>query len=402
MSAYLYSYQLDALSRMKNGCILNGGVGTGKSITAIAYYFTKNGGTLEPNFQPMLSHQNLYIITTAKKRDSKEWEIELARFYLTAGPTPLGPNPQEIVIDSWNNIKKYEDRVDSFFIFDEQRVVGYGAWTKSFLKIAKHNKWIMLSATPGDTWSDYIPVFIANGFYKNKSEFLREHAVFNRFSKYPKIDRYISTGRLNKLRRDILVEMTPVLDNVKTHQYVSCDYDMVLYKMTMRNRWDYENSVPIEDASKLCIALRKIVNTSEERLNECINLCKKHHRVIIFYNFTYELELLRQRLSEENIPFSEWNGQKHQEILNTDEWAYLVQYMAGNEGWNCITSDTIIFYSQNYSYRIMTQAAGRIDRANTPFNELYYYHLTSSSSIDAAITKALKAKRNFNESTWKF
>lgn len=402
MTAHLYKYQLDALHKMKNGCILNGGVGTGKSITAVAYYFTNNGGTLDPIFQPMITHQNLYIITTAKKRDSKEWEIELARFRLSVGPTPDGPNPQEIAIDSWNNIKKYEDKTDSFFIFDEQRVVGYGAWTKSFLKISKHNKWIMLSATPGDTWSDYIPVFIANGFYKNKSEFLREHAVFNRFSKYPKIDRYIYTGRLNKLRRDILVEMTPVLDNTKTHQYIQCNYDTDLYKMTIRNRWDYENSVPIEDASKLCIALRKIVNTSEERIDECIELCRKHHKVIIFYNFVYELELLRQRLSEEHIPFSEWNGQKHQEILNTTEWAYLVQYMAGNEGWNCITTDTIIFYSQNYSYRIMTQAAGRTDRANTPFNELYYYHLTSSSSIDAAITKALKAKRNFNESTWKF
>lgn len=401
MTAHLYEYQRRAITKMKNGCILNGGVGTGKSITALAYYFQKNGGILEPVFMPMVSLQNLVIITTAKKRDSKEWEIELARFNLSVGPTPYGPCPVAIYIDSWNNIKKYEDFEDCFFIFDEQRVVGYGAWTKSFLKIAKKNKWIMLSATPGDTWSDYIPVFIANGFYKNKSEFLREHAVFNRFAKFPKIDRYISTGRLNKYRKEILVEMTPISENEKCHNYIKCDYDMALYNMTLRNRWNYDLGEPIEDASKLCIALRKIVNTAPERLDKCIELCRKHHKVIIFYNFVYELNLIKERLDAEKIPYSEWNGQKHQEILDTDEWVYLVQYMAGNEGWNCIKTDTIIFYSQNYSYRIMTQAAGRIDRANTPFEELYYYHLTSHASIDAAITKALKAKRNFNESTWK-
>jgi hypothetical protein len=46
---------------------------------------------------------------------------------------------------------------------------------------------------------------------------------------------------------------------------------------------------------------------------------------------------------------------------------------------------------------MMTQAAGRIDRLNTPFTDLYYYVFKSGAPIDQAIDRALRAKRNFNE-----
>ena len=46
----------------------------------------------------------------------------------------------------------------------------------------------------------------------------------------------------------------------------------------------------------------------------------------------------------------------------------------------------------------MEQARGRIDRMNTPFNDLYYYHLKTRSGIDLAISRALNSKKKFNES----
>ena len=391
--SFLYDYQMDAVNNMKNGCILNGGVGSGKSRTALYYYFKEQGGSIDTKYKPMKKPKPLYIITTARKRDTLEWEGELAHFLLST-------KEDKIIIDSWNNIKKYADVKDAFFIFDEQRVVGYGAWTKAFLKISRHNDWILLSATPGDTWSDYIPVFIANKFYKNKSEFTREHIVYSRFSKYPKIDRYINTGRLIRLRNNILIDMDFSRKTIAHHEDVYVRYDTSKYKDIMRTRWDPYKDEPIQQASGLCYILRRLVNESEDRVVTLLELLEKHPKVIIFYNFDYELELLLNLHLGDDVEVAQWNGHKHQPVPDSNKWVYLVQYTAGCEGWNCIKTDTIIFFSQNYSYKVMAQASGRIDRLNTPFTDLYYYHLKSRSGIDLGISRALAQKKNFNENKW--
>ena len=396
----LFDYQLDAVSRMRNGCILCGGVGSGKSRTSLAYYYKEQGGVLgTKNYVRMKNPKDLYIITTARKRDTLEWEGELSYFLLSTNPKVNGYK-NRVIVDSWNNIQKYKNVTDSFFIFDEQRVVGSGVWVKSFLKIAKSNDWILLSATPGDTWQDYIPVFIANGFYRNRTEFCNEHIIYSRFSKFPKIDRYINTGRLIRLRDRILVDMDFKRETIAHHEDIIVQYDISKYKETMRNRWDPYNNEPIANASGLCYVLRKIVNSDESRQIALMDILESRPRVIVFYNFDYELDILMNLAYGKGIEVAQWNGHKHQPIPDSDKWVYLVQYNAGAEGWNCIKTDTIVFYSQNYSYKVMQQSAGRIDRLNTPYIDLYYYHLKSRSSIDLAISKALRDKKKFNETRW--
>ena len=393
----LYDYQLDAVRRMKNGCILCGGVGSGKSRTALAYYYQEQGGKLDTkNYVNMQNPRDLYIITTARKRDTKEWEGELVPFLLSTNPD-VAYYKNKVVVDSWNNIGKYKDVYGAFFIFDEQRVVGSGAWVKAFLNIARKNKWILLSATPGDTWSDYIPVFVANGFYKNKTAFIREHIVYSRFTKYPKIDHFINTGKLIRYRNDILVTMDFERPTVSHHEDIFCRYDIAKYKDASKLRWDPFKNEPIINAAGLCYVWRKIVNTDDSRQVALLELFEKHPRMIIFYNFNYELDILREVFGNLECEMGEWNGQVHQPVPSSRQWVYLVQYAAGAEGWNCITTDTIVFYSQNYSYKVMQQAAGRIDRLNTKYIDLYYYHLKSRSGIDLAISRALSQKRNFNE-----
>ena len=396
----LFDYQLDAVNRMRNGCILCGGVGSGKSRTSLAYYYKEQGGVLgTKNYVRMKNPKDLYIITTARKRDTLEWEGELSYFLLSTNPKVNGYK-NKVIVDSWNNIQKYKNVTDSFFIFDEQRVVGSGVWVKSFLKIAKSNDWILLSATPGDTWQDYIPVFIANGFYRNRTEFCNEHIVYSRFSKFPKIDRYINTGRLIRLRDRILVDMDFKRETVAHHEDLIVQYDIPKYKETMRNRWDPYNNEPITNASGLCYILRKIVNSDESRQIALMDILESRPKVIVFYNFDYELDILKGLHYGKDVQIAEWNGHSHQPIPTSKSWVYLVQYNAGCEGWNCIKTDTIVFYSQNYSYKVMAQAAGRIDRLNTPYTDLYYYHLKSRSGIDLAISKALKDKKKFNETRW--
>lgn len=387
--------QIAAVEQLRNGCILCGGVGSGKSRTSLAYYYIRNGGNLYTGCR-MKDPKDLYIITTARKRDTEEWEDEFPYFLLSMEKL-TSPYHHKIVIDSWNNIKKYVDVKDAFFIFDEQRVVGKGVWVKSFLKITKSNEWILLSATPGDTWEDYIPVFIANGFYRNRTEFYDEHVIWKAFRNFRQIDGYRNTGRLIRLRRNILVDISTMRETIAHHENIDVGYDLYAYKEILRNRWNPYKDEPIENASEFCLTLRRVVNSSESRQLAVMEIFEKHPRIIVFYNYDYELEILRSLYFGKDVEIAEWNGHKHQPIPDCDSWVYLVQYNAGAEGWNCIKTDTIVFYSQNYSYKIMVQSSGRIDRMNTPYRDLYYYHLKSRSSIDMAINKALAKKKKFNE-----
>ena len=407
---FLRDYQMNAVEKMSNGCILNGGVGSGKSRTGLYYYFKEQGGSFENRkYIPMKNPKDLYIITTAMKRDSHEWEGELANYHISINKEATYYKDLKVVIDSWNNIKKYVEVTNAFFIFDEDRVTGSGTWVKSFYKIAKNNDWIILSATPGDTWEQYIPVFVANGFYRNKTEFAREHIIYSRFTKYPQIDRYIGLNKLLRLRNKILVDMDFHRDTISHHEDVFVHYDISKYKDVIRTRWDPFKNEPIQQASGLCYVLRKIVNTDESRIVALMEILEKTPRAIIFYNFDYELEMLKHLFWDcdgveggyfEDYKVAEWNGHAHQPIPDSKKWVYLVQYTAGCEGWNCIKTDTIIFFSQNYSYKVVQQASGRINRMNTPYTDLYYYHIISRSGIDLAIRKALDQKKKFNESRW--
>lgn len=536
----LADHQKKAVARLRNGKILTGGVGSGKTRVAVQYYMQNEW------------ESDLIVITTAKKRDSRDWEDEAADHGIgTDRDASLG---KTITVDSWNNLWRYVDVDGAFFVFDEQRLVGSGAWVKVFQKIAKNNRWILLSATPGDTWLDYIPVFVANGLYKNRTDFLREHVVYSRYSKFPKVEKYIGVNRLVKHRNDLLVDMPYERSTVRHIQKIEVDYDVDLFKRVVKERWHVYENRPIRDVAELFAVMRKVVNTSPSRLESVQSLLREHPRLIVFYNFDYELEILRtlantsaispdvmdnstyvstgeldqspsledssissptikdiplptsdhrntndsevgganstksrsevslrsgevnsstrrplresignskmesiensenslsksdstqtsqktgdtssnseilsspspmttersiaiatsssapnpsslltkdESISSEHLEIAEWNGHKHQPIPTTDRWVYLVQYTAGAEGWNCVETNTVVFYSLNYSYRLFEQCQGRIDRLNTVFIDLYYYVLRSTSVIDMMIWKAIKTKHIFNES----
>lgn len=401
MAIELYEHQKIALDKLRSGSILVGGVGSGKSITALAYYYVKEcDGKIKINgksgFALMKRPKDLYIISTARKRDTLEWEKECIPFLLYS-KEDSNTNNVKVIIDSWNNIAKYTAIKDAFFIFDEQRVVGSGTWVKSFLKITEKNRWILLSATPGDNWMDYIPVFVANKWYKNRTEFIRRHVIFSRFAKYPKVDRYVDVARLFKLKDAIVVKMDYTRKTVAHDDYVTVPFNKEDFNKVLISRWNIYEKKPIKDVSELCYLMRKVVNSDLRRISFVEQLFEKHQKIIVFYNFNYELDLLLNMADKMKVPYAQWNGHRHELIPETDKWLYFVQYAAGAEGWNCIETNAMIFYSQNYSYKATTQAAGRIDRLNTPFVDLYYYHLTSTSTIDLSIKKAFDNKKDFNE-----
>lgn len=381
MNIDLMEHQSTAVDLLGNGKILYGAVGVGKSATALAYYMKAE------------RNADIYVITTAKKRDSLDWLAEGARFGI--GTEYSGTVAGRITVDSWNNIGKYTHVTEAFFIFDEQRLVGSGSWVRSFLRIARKNRWIMLTATPGDTWIDYAPVFIANGWYRNITEFRREHVVYAPHVKFPIILRYVGIKKLERLRNEILVEMTYENQTERILNYIDVHYDHDLWDLAVRKRWHPYEDRPIKDVSELFRVMRKITNTDPSRLETVRTFMKCHSKLIVFYTFNYELEILR-RLSDE-VELAEWNGHKKEHVPNTDRWVYLVQYTSGSEGWNCTETDAMLLYSLTYSYKNYIQSQGRIDRIDTDFSKLYYYVLISDAPIDRAIKKALDQKKSFNE-----
>jgi hypothetical protein len=381
MPLKLMPHQEEVVSKLSNGKILWGGVGSGKSIAALYYYINKE----------LIG--DIYVITTAKKRDSLEWERDAAKFGI--GKKPDSTVAGVMTVDSWNNISKYEEVENAFFIFDEQRLVGSGAWVKSFYKIAKNNPWILLTATPGDNWLDYIPVFVANGFYKNMTQFKQEHVVYAPYSRYPRVLRYIGETKLERLKQQVLVEMPYKKHTERILEKVEVEYDEQKFKDAANRRWNIFEDAPCKDFGELFRVLRRISSSNVSRLVKINELIDKHGRLIVFYNFNYELDILRSLSDVATV--AEWNGHKKQPIPDTDEWVYLVQYTAGAEGWNCIETNAMVFYSLTYSYKSFEQAQGRIDRLNTPYDQLYYYVLVAKSWTDMAILKKLDEKKDFNE-----
>lgn len=386
MAFELLPHQVEVVNKLRSGAILWGGVGSGKSIAALAYYMNKD------------QCGDIYVITTAKKRDSLEWEGDAAKFGIGRAESVAGL----LHVDSWNNIGKYVAVEGATFIFDEQRLVGSGAWVKAFHKIAKKNSWLLLTATPGDTWMDYIPVFVANGYYKNATDFKRQHVVYKPFMKFPMIDRFVGTAKLAKLKSDVLVEMPYKNDTLRIHEEVEVEYDEQLFNRAFKDRWNVYRNEPISNVSELFSVMRRVVYSDPSRLEALRRLMEKHNRIIVFYSFDFELAILRELNDtwSDLYEVAEWNGHRKQPVPSTDRWVYLVQYASGAEGWNCTSTDAMVFYSLTYSYKLWEQAQGRIDRLNTLFKDLFYYTFSAKSLVDSAVKNSLAHKKTFNEGKW--
>lgn len=373
----LWPHQEKALDRLTNGSVLVGGTGSGKSLTAVAYYNKVLGSATSPP-------RALFVITTAKKRDEGDWVREAGNLGVT-----------ELVVDSWNNIAKYTRETNAFFIFDEQRVIGYGKWSKSFLKITRKNRWILLSATPADTWMDLIPVFIAHGYFRNKTDFMMNHVRLAPYVTFPKIVGYNREDLLERYKNQIFVVMKSPPRSKKHIQKIVVPYNEWLVNDVIKRQWNPYSDRPVDSLAEEVYTIRRVVNSHPSRAMELIKIHNRVKRLIIFYNFNFELDILRLWFGL-RTDVAEMNGHRHQPVPTSEDWVYLVQYNSGAEAWECFTTNHMAFYSLNYSYRTIHQARGRIARQNTSYDDLYYYELVSDSLIDRAILRAFKDKKNFN------
>lgn len=399
----LRDFQKDCVAQLRSGKVLAAGVGAGKSVMALYWYVSTQCRTRRSRnqvgelFRILKGSPDLVVITTAKKRDSGEWSEEFARFALKEGVNH-GMGGVTVTVDSWNNIGKYVDADrNTVFIFDEQRAIGHGAWSKAFVRIARSHPWIMLSATPADDWKDWCPVMVADGFYRNRTDFFRRHAIYSRYTTYPKITSWYDTHQLEVVRDRILVTCEVPRQTERHDIELGTGYNKTAVKTMMKERVDPETGEPFMNASQLCYAIRKVVNCDPSRMDMARDVFEDHGRVIVFYSLRAELELIHMAAGMAGISeVGAYNGSTHDEVPTGNRWVYAVQYNAGAEGWNCTTCNTILFWDLPYSYRQLEQAKGRIDRLNTPYRNLFYYSMTSNAKIDLAIKRALRLKKDFN------
>jgi hypothetical protein len=342
----LMEHQLDAVNNLGNGKVLWGVTGSGKSAVVLEYYMRNE------------APRPIIVITTAKKRDSLDWYGEAAKFGVSV--EPQFSRAGAITVDSWNNIKNYRGVVGAFFVFDEQRVVGHG-------------------------------------YYTNITDFKLQHVVYEPFTTFPKVKMYLDESRLEKLRNDVLVEMPYQAYTKRVKNYMPVSYDKDLFDQVWDKRWHVYEDRPLKDAAERWRVGRRVVNSDQSRVEFIWDLIHKgvHDKVIVFYNFDYELEILRGLA--DMFVVAEWNGHRKNLVPDEGPWIYLVQYNSGAEGWNCTTANAMVFYSMTYSYRTFIQAQGRIDRLDTPFKTLYYYVLVADCITDKAVKRALDQKKNFNE-----
>lgn len=376
MAVTFKDYQKRAINQMHNGCILCGGVGAGKSLTSLGY------------IDKVYPSGTVYIITPARKRNTGEWFDDIRKNDM---------DETRFVVDSWNNLSKYKDVKDAFFLFDEQKVSGKGTWAKSLIRIAKSNQWILLSATPGDTYDDYATVLIANGFVRNRTTWYDEYCVTKSQPFFHIVD-HKNKDVIDMMIRRIFIKMDYQSDKKRIERVIPIQARSAgEEKEILMTHKAPGAQMPFTTFAAAIAYVRMNCYDKSKKTEALRKIIEKHKKIIVFYNFLSEKLEIERAAIDANVTINFYNGQRHDPIPDTDEWVYGVQYNSGAEAWNCITTNAMVFYSPNYSYKTMEQAHGRIDRVNSPYECLYYYMLLNELNIDNKVMNALSSKKDFNE-----
>lgn len=396
----LYAFQKKAITELqqpdKHICIA--GCGAGKGSIALHWLKTTN-------------KKKWLFITTASKRDSKDVENEMVMWF---GKESLSSYSLEVIswaalakwtITNWNSLEDYA------FVFDEVACAKAGVSSnrgRAFIQIAKQTDcWTGYTATPGDRWEDFQAYFVAAGYVKNKTAFMREFCQVQTFKGYPEIVGYYDEHILKAYWKRLTVcpDTQAMLDELPAEQHKTYHFKpSPTYKRFLKERLDEDGNF-IDTVMGYCHYCRRLCLTAEKLQWVSDYLSGLGTNAVFFYNYIAEGEEL-EKVAKKALPKGAkvWRiDGKHHDIPTADTIGkydiVLAQYASGSESLNLQFMNHMVFVSPNYSYTTSIQARGRIKRIGQKQN-MFFWYLVCDGTIETDVYACLRGKSDFAEDVW--
>lgn len=395
----LYEYQKKVIDKADSSWLFALGTGTGKTILSIHHYLKHYNG------------ESLLIIAPAQKVLEGGWDREVQRvanFYNIQ--IQYDVMSYGVLAKKWNLYKGW------FVIFDECHYVKNPTSQrgKAALNLTRiSTNFSLLSATPSSNgWADTINYMLMFNFYRNKTQFIKEHAIHEtKFfgqkqikviadwkdqDKLKMLYQSIST----KLSKDDCLDLPPLIFE-DVYFKVSKEYEIIRKKRVLETE---NGPIAYDTVMKLQHGLRFYANQKDklsytEMLAESTN-----ENIVIFYYYQQEKDDLVKVLAK-NKKIYEVSG-KVNHLPSRDQWdelkntVTLVQYQAGAAGIELQYCNLVIFYTPTFSFQDYDQALGRAYR-NGQTKKVTVYRYITKKSVEEHVYRSLAEKKDFTESLFK-
>lgn len=388
----------------------------------VAYYLDMGLGKTfvgSEKMKKLNAHTNLLIVQKSKLQD---WYEHMKTFYpqystIIYSKTMEIPENSVIIINYdlvWRRPELAALR-EFTLILDESSLIKNASSnrTKFILKLRPDNV-ILLSGTPvGGKYEELLTQCKLLGWKITKKAFWERYINFIEIDmgnfKIPKVVGYKNVDELkDKLREygavfqkteDVFdlpeqIEQTVMVDNTASYKKFKKDRvitidDRELLGDTSLTKMLYLRQLASQYNSNKIGALKDILESTEDR-------------VIIFYNFTAELDQMKKVCKELKKPISIING-KVKDLKNydsKDNSVTLVQYQAGAMGLNLQKSNKVIYYSLPLASELFEQSKKRTHRIGQT-RTCFYYYLITKGSLEEEILNTLKMRKDYTDQLFK-
>lgn len=360
------------------------------------------------NIMDIATHQGILV---AKKNDKlPKKEIKAMR---------PGRQKELRFLKQW---KKEMEEKPTIIIADEVQLMKNptAKTSKALMELMKNNITIGLSATPmpNGMLDDGVAYLVYNNYYKNQSDFRKQHIPPRMYDRYYKPDVYTIDYEIDPNR---FFELDLFKERIKATTFVpdaEVDFEMPhqrlhtlaydLSQKTINDIYDMSNSYKerrYDSYRQYLSDIKRAISQDSNHVERMKLIVKenKDKQPLIFYETNAQLEVIEKGLNELNMPYKCINGQgnsdKLDDIDTTDtEQAIVIQYKSGGNSIEFTNSFVSIFYGLIYSWGDIAQAMGRNIRRGMPQDSyVNQYFLLATHPHDSHVYDVIERKEEFSE-----
>ena len=220
---------------------------------------------------------------------------------------------------------------------------------------------------------------------ENGCHFLKTDAVFDLPEQIHQTIKVNTTKEYRKFRKDSIIGISPMRGAMMSATDPDYDGTVELVGDTTLTKMLYERQLCGQYNKEKLEAFRDLLESTNDRL-------------IVFYNFTSELQSLEDIAISLNRPISIVNG-KSKELggyENYNDSVTFIQYQAGAMGLNLQKSNRIVYFTPPLSSELFEQSKKRTHRIGQE-RACFYYYLTCKNSVEEKIYKTLEMRKDYTE-----